>query len=162
MIKRKKMPKASEVYKNVYHYTTWDGVLGILRSRTLWATHYKFLNDFSEIMCFRDRLVGLILPYVREAYDELIKHSPHIKNKIDEEGGLGQVVQHDTEAFVDAQYHATGDEIYILSFCGEHKNQHVNSNGLLSQWRGYGSGGGFAIVFDSQKLEEIQIGRAHV
>jgi hypothetical protein len=149
------MPKTSDIYKNLYHYTTWDGLLGILRSKKMWATHYKFLNDYTEITLFRDRLVNLILPHVKDVYDELIKHSPHAKRKIDEEGGLNQVVRHDTEAFVDAQYHATGNEIYIVSFCGEHTNPHINSNGLLSQWRGYGPGGGFAIVFDTQKLEEI-------
>lgn len=148
------MLKTSEVYKNLYHYTTWDGALGILKSRSLWATHYKFLNDYSEIKLFRDRLVRLILPYVREQYEELIRRSPHAKSKIDKDGGLDQAIQHDTEAFVDAQYHATGDEIYVVSFCGEHSNAHINNNGLLSQWRAYGTGGGFAFVFDTQKLEE--------
>lgn len=126
--------------KNLYHYTTWEGALGILKSRSLWATHYKFLNDYSEIKLFRDRLVRLILPRVREQYEELIRRSPQAKSKIDEEGGLDQAIQHDTEAFVDAQYHATGDEIYIVSFCGEHSNPYINSNGLLSQWRAYGAG----------------------
>lgn len=148
------MQKTSEVYKNLYHYTTWDGALGIIESRSLWATHYKFLNDYSEIKLFRDRLVRLILPYVREQYEELIRHSPHAKSKIDEDGGLDNAIKHDTEAFVDAQYHATGDEIYIVSFCGEHSNPHINSNGLLSQWRAYGVGGGLALVFDTQMLEE--------
>jgi len=148
------MQKTSEVYKNLYHYTTWDGALGILNSRSLWATHYKFLNDYSEIKLFRDRLVRLILPFVREQYEELIKRSPGAKSKIDEDGGLDQAIQHDTEAFVDAQYHATGDEIYIVSFCGEHDNPHINSNGLLSQWRAYGAGGGFAFVFDTHQLED--------
>jgi hypothetical protein len=149
------MQKTSEVYERLYHYTTWDGLVGILQTKTLWATHYKFLNDYSEIVLFRDKLISLLLPYVREAYEELIKESPHIKQEIDQVGGLGQVVQHDTEVFVDAQYGATGDEIYILSFCGQHKNPQINRNGLLSQWRGYGAGGGFALVFNTQKLEEI-------
>ena len=149
------MQKTSEVYEKLYHYTTWDGLLGILQTKTLWATHYKFLNDYSEIVLFRDKLISLILPYVREAYEKLIKHSPHIEQEINQEGGLGQVIQHDTEVVVDAQYRATGHEIYVLSFCGQHKNPHVNSNGLLSQWRGYGAGGGFALVFNTQKLEEM-------
>src|SRR3990167_557549 len=149
------MQKTSEVYEKLYHYTTWDGLLEILQTKSLWATHYKFLNDYSEIVLFRDKLISLILPYVREAYEKLIKQSPHIEQKINQEGGLGQFIQHDTEVYVDAQYRATGDEIYILSFCGQHKNPHVNSNGLLSQWRGYGAGGGFALVFNTQKLEEM-------
>lgn len=149
------MEKTSDVYEKLYHYTTWDGLLGILKTQTLWATHYRFLNDYSEIVLFRDKLVSLILPYVREAYEKLVKKSPHIEQKISQEGGLGQVIQHDAEVVVDAQYRATGDEIYILSFCGQHKNPHINNNGLLSQWRGYGAGGGFALVFNTQKLEEI-------
>lgn len=149
------MPKTSEVYKKLYHYTTWEGLQGILENQTLWATNYKFLNDHSEIILFRDKLISLIHPYVRDAYVKLIQQSPHIEQKINQEGGLDQVVQHDTEVVVDAQYRATGDEIYILSFCGQHENPKVNNNGLLSQWRGYGTGGGAALVFDTKKLEEI-------
>lgn len=149
------MKKVSEIYENLYHYTTWDGLLGILKSQKLWATHCRFLNDFSEIVLFRERLVNLMLPYVQQSYDQLLQDSPHVEEKIKQEGGLGQVIRHDTEVVVDGQYKATGEEIYILSFCGEHKNHHVNRNGLLSQWRGYGAGGGFAIVLNTQKLEEI-------
>ena len=149
------MQKTSEVYEKLYHYTTWDGLLGILQTETLWATHYKFLNDYSEIVLFRDKLISLILPYVREAYEKLVKQSPHIEQKINLEGGLGHVIQHDAEVAVDAQYRATGDEIYIISFCGQHKNLYINNNGLLSQWRGYGAGGGFALVFSTLKLEEM-------
>jgi hypothetical protein len=149
------MQKISEVYQKLYHYTTWEGLLGILKNQNLRATHYKFLNDYSEIVLFRDKLISLILPYVREAYEKLVEDSPHIEKEINQEGGLGQVIQHDTEGVVDAQYRVTGDDIYILSFCGQHKNPHINSNGLLSQWRGYGAGGGFALVFSSKKLEEM-------
>lgn len=149
------MEKTSDVYEKLYHYTTWDGLLGILKTQTLWATHYRFLNDYSEIVFFRDKLVSLILPYVSEAYEKLIEKSPHIGQRIHQEGGLRQVVQHDAEVVVDAQYRATGHEIYILSFCGQQENPYINSNGLLSQWRGYGSGGGSALVFDTRKMEAI-------
>jgi hypothetical protein len=149
------MQKTSEVYKQLYHYTTWDGLQKILETQTLWATNYKFLNDYSEIILFRDKLISLIHPYVREGFEKLIKQSPHIKQKIDKEGGLYQVVQHDAEVLIDAQYGALGDEIYILSFCGQLEEPNINNNGLLSQWRGYGTGGGAALVFDTKKLEEI-------
>lgn len=32
----------------LYHYTSADGLFGILRDRVLWATDSKFLNDLSE------------------------------------------------------------------------------------------------------------------
>jgi hypothetical protein len=149
------MEKVSALYKSLYHYTTWEGLLGILGSRSLWATHYRFLNDFSEIVLFRERLVTLMRPYVTKAYERLLQGSPNVQQKIDQDGGLRQAVQHDTEVLIDAQYRATGDEIYILSFCGEHKNPDIDRNGLLSQWRGYGAGGGFAIVFNTKRLEDI-------
>lgn len=149
------MRKTSEVYEKLCHYTTWDGLLGIIKTQTLWATHYKFLNDYSEIVLFRDKLISLLLPYVRNAYKKLITQSPEVEHQITQEGGLNQIVQHDTEVVIDAQYRATSDEIYVLSFCGQHKDPHVNNNGLLSQWRAYGIGGGFALVFNTNKLEEI-------
>ena len=37
----------------LYHYTNQKGLLGILDSKSIWATHSHFLNDFSEhqIIC---------------------------------------------------------------------------------------------------------------
>ena len=155
LAKRTRMQKTSEVYKHLYHYTTWEGLKNILQTQSLWATNYKFLNDYSEIILFRDKLIDFILPVTQEGYEKLIAHKPFVEGKIQEEGGLKRNVQRDTEALIDAQYRAIGSEIYILSFCGEPEKQSVADNGLLSQWRGYGTGGGAALVFDTEKLEEI-------
>jgi hypothetical protein len=149
------MQKVSEVYKHLYHYTTLEGLYGILKSQCLWGTHYKFLNDYSEIILFRDKLIDFLQPHVLELYKKVAKDSPEINENISNKGGLRTVVEHDTAVFVDGAYRATGEEIYITSFCGEHINSHVNSNGLLSQWRGYGIGGGFALEFETQELERI-------
>ena len=32
----------------LYHYTTQEGLLGILEKACIWATHYRYLNDASE------------------------------------------------------------------------------------------------------------------
>jgi hypothetical protein len=32
----------------LYHYTTQEGLLGILENACIWATHYRYLNDASE------------------------------------------------------------------------------------------------------------------
>lgn len=75
---------------------------------------------------------------------------------VNEKGGLNAVAKHEIKIIVNAMYKATGGEFYIASFCGEHKeDEYINRNGLLSQWRGYGRDGGFALVFDTLKLEEI-------
>jgi len=149
------MQKVSEEYRKLYHYTNWEGLLGILQTQTLWATHGRFLNDYSELVLIRDKLIDSVVPIVEKAYRVLIEQRKDVQGDIDQAGGLDQVVRHDAAVFVDGAYKATGEEIYIVSFCGEDKNSYVNSNGLLSQWRGYGAGGGIALLFDTKKLEEI-------
>lgn len=34
----------------LFHYTDTNGLYGILRSRSLWATHFRFLNDATEFV----------------------------------------------------------------------------------------------------------------
>jgi len=47
-------------------------------------------------------------------------------------------------------------EPFVSSFCS-HANDHQyeRANGLLSQWRGYGGMGRFALVFDTQGLDDL-------
>jgi len=149
------MQKVSEVYKELYHYTTLNGLMGILKTQAMWATNYKYLNDPSEIILFRDILISWIHPHAFDCFEKLNEQSLHNKQIIRENGGVDQVAKNEVEAFVDAAYYALGDKIFILSFCGQHENSNVNNNGLLSQWRGYGIGGGVALVFNTKKLEEM-------
>lgn len=149
------MQKTSEVYPKIYHYTTWDGLLGILKSQSLWATHCKFLNNYSEIIFFKDILVSFITSSLYNLYEKKINSDGELKQKVNNAGGINFVVQHDTEAFVNQLYRVIGEEIYVLSFCGHHKDDNINNNGILSQWRGYGGDGGIVLVFDTKKVEEL-------
>jgi hypothetical protein len=47
----------------LYHYTSVDGLLGILRSKRIWATDIRFLNDRSEFF---------------HAMEEYSKHAGHL------------------------------------------------------------------------------------
>ncbi|MDX2027640.1 MAG: DUF2971 domain-containing protein [Alphaproteobacteria bacterium] len=150
------MKLTSEVYKKLYHYTTLQGAYEILKAKSLWATHYKFLNDYSEITLFRNKFIEFLHPHVLEEIEKLAKNSSDIGKFIKEKGGASVITQHETAAIVDSKYSALGDEIYITSFCGEHKDDpYINENGLLSQWRGYGKDGGIALVFKTQELENM-------
>ena len=60
-----------EEHKKLYHYTNWDGLLGILNTKRLWATHYRFLNDSSEFTLFRDELISLVTPAVADEHGKL-------------------------------------------------------------------------------------------
>jgi hypothetical protein len=39
----------NEIPETLYHYTTQDGLLGILKDQSLWATHILYLNDSMEM-----------------------------------------------------------------------------------------------------------------
>ncbi|MDD2942217.1 MAG: DUF2971 domain-containing protein [bacterium] len=148
--------KTSEQYEHLYHYTTWEGCQGILTSQSLWATHYKFLNDYSEFMLFRDRLVSLMIPEWEARYQKLLSGRPDFLADINRLGGVSLVAKYDAEVHVDTMYKVIGHEVYIASFCGEHeKDNQINSNGLLSQWRAYGDDGGVALVFGTKELEDL-------
>lgn len=69
---------------------------------------------------------------------------------IKEFGGLEAAVRNQTEALVGIIGETTYrfNEPHIVSFCSS-RDPRVREHGLLSQWRGYGSDGGCAIVFDS-------------
>jgi len=45
----------------LYHYTNTAGMLGILRTRALWATDVGYLNDSKELLYGRDEVVSALL-----------------------------------------------------------------------------------------------------
>lgn len=142
-----------EEHPKLYHYTNWDGVSGILEKNNLWATHYRFLNDSSEFTLFREKLISLLEPAIREEYEELRQNDSNASQRVGRAKQPSSFAKDFVNALVSDYYRVTEQEIYIASFCGEHKESpYVNDNGLLSQWRAYGVGGGFALVFDTQKL----------
>jgi hypothetical protein len=46
---------------SVFHYTDSAGLLGILKSKSLYATDYRYLNDVSEGSMIRDLIVPLFV-----------------------------------------------------------------------------------------------------
>lgn len=46
-----KMPKPETP---LYHYTTQGGLLGIIKTREIWATHHQCLNDAQEFIHAKD------------------------------------------------------------------------------------------------------------
>lgn len=133
----------SEIYPKLYHYTTYEGLSGILETQNLWATNYQFLNDALEIQLFKNRLRAALTPIIIEHV--LIQHG-FCSN-------FQQILNERISEVVDGNYKITGHEFYITSFCGQHSDAYSRKNGLLSQWRGYGGDGGYAIVFDTAKLK---------
>lgn len=112
----------------LHHYTTADGVLGIIRTERLWATSARYMNDASEISYGRD----LVCSVIRE---ECSGQLGLVKEWL---SGFEGVVErtHDRH------------ETYITCFC--------EADDLLSQWRAYGAGRGFALAFYAPPLSRIE------
>ena len=49
-----------EADERLFHYTSSQGLYGILESGCLWATHFKFLNDSNEFFAARKSLVEFV------------------------------------------------------------------------------------------------------
>lgn len=150
-------------FSSLYHYTNQAGLLGILSSNNLWATSYKFMNDATEISHFRALASKFLEPEFRKISSELESSNDEAREKVSSFGGLDDVVEHELQVFLDTLYNTTfhrrenAEELvhpFILSLCG-HEDEYERDNGLLSQWRGYGAGGGFAIEFDTRALSDI-------
>lgn len=150
------MQKTSELYKNLYHYTNWDGLTGILQSNSLWATHFKFLNDNTELELFRkERLPKILYPLILECFSVFLNNNQEAKAKFEHDGyNINDVSRYEAQNLINSMYDSLQGQIYLSSFCGEAEDPYISENGLLSQWRAYGENGGFAIVFDTKLLEE--------
>lgn len=151
------MPQTvSEAYVDLYHYTTAIGLEGILRTQTIRATHYEYLNDSGEYKSyFTHRLPKVLKSCVGVAVKQAYETSSVAKRNLDNAGGLDLATQRIEEELASVMTKLMQTfEPYIISFCGAKEGENLN-DGLLSQWRGYGIDGGYAIVFDAKTLEKL-------
>ncbi len=145
----------------LHHYTTKDGLLGILNTNSIFATHYRCLNDSSEMQQLLPILKELISPHIRKAFSEVPMGTKMHDIELSE-NTRNALIERECVILIEAMHSsAFGTELrpglfspHVVSFCG-HDDAYVHSNGLLSQWRAYGATTGYAIVFDSNKLSEL-------
>lgn len=113
--------------ETLYHYTTPDGLIGIIRDNSLWATSAFYLNDAQEL------LGGVQLAHERLRCIRDAATDAHQAELID--WLLHRIRDVGTAERMTA---------YVCS---------LSANGdLLSQWRAYCRGGGFAIAFPADQL----------
>lgn len=151
------MSKIADTHDELFHYTTAAGLSGIIESKSLRATHASFMNDEEEIRGFYDRILPEILHPIYLKYAEDSKDHPEFRRRQGEMSferycvdGFEELVRKIKEAA--SAWH----DHYITSFSTTTETDSwVREHGLLSQWRAYGSDGGYAIVFDAKALDEI-------
>jgi hypothetical protein len=135
-------PKKRAIFNNVlsrkpdkplYHYTTQAGLLGIIKSRQIWATHTQYLNDRREFL----HAVDLVREEIQRLLDNLYLSSGSAASVSEE--ALARM-----QAAVSVSMSPQNINVCVCSFSEEKDS--------LSQWRAYGGPSGFAVGFSSQVL----------
>jgi hypothetical protein len=110
----------------LYHYTSVESFVSIIKGSELWATHIRYLNDTSE--------QRLLWDHVRA----------RIKTRIDlaNDSDRGRLLLFESLAISPLDIDA-----YVLCFSKDGGDR-------LSQWRGYGGHAGIAIGFDGEELKK--------
>ncbi|GJL50015.1 MAG: hypothetical protein NPIRA01_12420 [Nitrospirales bacterium] len=143
-------PKYSEEVKDdaLFHYTTAAGLLGILCSKQLWSTAYYCANDESELSAAR----GFLTPIIRKQTSKMIDEED---SRVKFLSRMGANIQDHADRFEEIIVNHTLNAlcIYITCFCRPSTEEEFH-HGLLSQWRGYGEDGGYAIQFSRSKLKK--------
>jgi hypothetical protein len=122
---------------DLYHYTTIGGLQGILEKACLWGTHLAFLNDSRELDYGVDAICGMIRNYA----------AWYVSDEV-----LAKAENPDNNRFMRDLFEA------VCTFLERNKDELKpdrspfvsclsTSRDQLSQWRGYGQTGGYAIRF---------------
>jgi Protein of unknown function (DUF2971) len=123
-----------KVPKRIYHYTTQAGLIGILRSKSLWATSIEFLNDSKEF--------HYTLDLFKQALDSRIKTA----NKISRLPAAHNHVLRSLRVLRRATLGVRAGKTHVACFSEDPD--------ALSLWRGYCPGAaGFSIGFAPSQLD---------
>lgn len=112
--------------QDLYHYTSIDGLLGIVKDKSLWATEIKYLNDSKEFSYFVDLM------------------SEKARFMIDRGGEFEVAVATQIQSWIN-DWFIDGALIFTTSF--------TERGNVLSQWRGYCEHGkGVSLGFDASEI----------
>jgi hypothetical protein len=134
----------------LYHYTTQRGLIGIISTKSIWATHYQYLNDWLEIQdAYQKIYVNAIVEKLTYSEDMNKELYEFIKKNLIEHANLYDVF---LMSFSDDVKALRGKK---QSEYAENKESEYAGN-RLSQWRAYSNHiGGYSIGFDYDQLKKI-------
>jgi hypothetical protein len=146
----------------LYHYTSEEGLKGILESDKIWATHIRFLNDYTEFLqAFKDEYLGALADAFLAGLPESVDQNA--RNVIS--GTLSRRNFPQLQKIIESE----GHETFVCSFAGRAPGDNAafqsagDPGDRLSQWRGYShSSSGFSLGFDRTLLEkQIEFNNQH-
>jgi hypothetical protein len=143
---------------SIFHYTDASGLVGILSSRSMFATHYRSLNDSTEATVIHDLIMPILEADVAEVTPQLVKRGWLKEEFYKQYGASGHLLQAESIYDSIARTIDNVSPFFVLSFCRHDEESDHFQHGLLSQWRGYAGGGGVAIEFDEQGIDAAMSG----
>jgi hypothetical protein len=145
-------PPESQFFQDVLvHYTSAQGIEGILSSNRLWATHSSYTNDGEELQTWTKLLDRFCETRFWENPEFKILIELEKKQK-DEESSWRKAIKEIQESLSQSD-EKIGAKTYIFSFSQNKKTEnHIQKNGRLSQWRAYGD---YGIVFNKIEFNKI-------
>lgn len=154
------LDKFVESHPEIHHYTSFEGLKGIIETRTLWATNYLYLNDSTEtkiLMAHIERSLSKRLLSIAERawVSELDARARNFLELCCDPSEFAYV---HAGGLIDALHELAIENrgAYVTSFCSHHADKKYDqTNGILSQWRAYANNGGCCIVFDSKQFANL-------
>lgn len=152
-----------EAHPELFHYTSAGGIEGILRSQSLWGTHWQYLNDVNELRHFSAMLPSLLKGTRLAAAEKIACNRDDFKEWAELHGGIEFLVNEEVQGLVQSFHDSVVSpnparqifDFYVTSFCTpEGSFEEVRTHGQISMWRYYGCGG-YALVFDTASLENL-------
>jgi hypothetical protein len=140
---------------SIFHYTDAAGLVGILSSKSLFATHYRCLNDSTEAAIIRNLIMPILESEVADVAPKLVKRGWLKRAFYEEYGANGHHLQAESIYRAITRTIDNVSPYFVLSFCKHSEESDPFEHGLLSQWRGYSNGGGVAIEFDEAGIDAI-------
>ncbi len=124
----------SKPIPELYHYTTTQGINGIISNKCLWLTESSYLNDRQEIIYGLEQFqIGFLTKAL-----ELSGQDDAMKNTV-----FAPLNRRCSDENI-----SDNKSIFMISFC--------ENGDLLSQWKGYTAfGKGYSISIDPNQIEPI-------
>ena len=131
----------------IYHYTSEEGMRGIVESDRIWATDIGFLNDYTEFrQAFKEEYVGALTDAFREGLPKDLYDTARVVI----EGILSKRISNILKIIQDS---ISTHQAFVCSFTTLPRPSGADPGDRLSQWRGYSrSSQGLSLGFNKTLL----------
>jgi hypothetical protein len=144
-------------HPELFHYTKPTAFESIIKSQTLWCSHYRTMLDQDEVRSMRALLPPAVAPQMDAIVETLNRHT----RRLWDASGRGVQTARD---LVNSLYGATVDgnaeysalDPYLFSFSTHSEDTAFDrEHGIKSQWENYAGPQGYCLVFDVRELATL-------